>query len=89
MIIDVFTLLPGAREIDRDNLVASIDVTNQQVTILQEKRGRIIRELFENDFAAFKYEPDGMVDYQAWSAEAIQQILDEELPSFSLRGVVR
>lgn len=89
MIIDVFTLLPGALEIDRDNLVASIDVANQQVTILQEKRGRIIRELFENDFGAFRHAGDGMVQFTAWSPEAIQQILDEELPSFSLRGVVR
>jgi hypothetical protein len=89
LIIDVFTLLPGAREIDRDNLVASIDVPGRQVTIFQENRGRIVRELFENDFSAFKYEPDGTVEFQAWSNQAIEQILNEELPAFSLRGVVR
>ncbi|ODT62320.1 hypothetical protein ABS71_15885 [bacterium SCN 62-11] len=91
MIIDVYGLLPGAREVDTSKLIATVELAHEsgKVTVFNEVRVRIVRELFENDFCSFVAEPDAVTDHKAWTPQAIEQILEEELPSFSLRGIIR
>lgn len=84
MKIDIFELAKD--KIDPGKLVAQIDTDLREVRILNPVRGRIVQELFENDFSAFTARPDAVTPFQAWSPEAIQQILQEELYSFSLGG---
>ena len=92
MIIDVFGLLPGAKGPDPNHRVATVTVHPDgtgTVEVHDPRRGARVQELFENDFSAFTDYPDGTTEFKAWSPEAIQQILSEELPSFSLSGPVR
>lgn len=92
MIIDIFGLLPGAGGPDPAYHVATVRVHSDgtgQVEVHDARRGPRVQELFENDFSAFTDYPDGTTEFQAWSPEAVQQILKEELHSFSLAGRIR
>ena len=92
MIIEIFELLPGARLLDPDRPVALVHVPAQgpeRVEELNPRRGQLVRDLFENDFSSFVAEGDVVAEHKAWSHGAIEQILKEELYSFSLAGRIR
>ncbi len=91
MIVEVFELLPGGRELDPDRLVARVHlplVGPGRVEVVNPQRAGIVQELFENDFSSFVGEGDVVKEHTAWSPEAIHQILQEELYAYSLAGRV-
>jgi len=100
MRVKVYELKPSLRGhvIDKNRLYCIIDVKNGEGSFrfVDTKREKIIRELFDagsHRFVAGGQMPDGhffdaMESHPAWSVEAIEAIVKEELYGFNLGATI-
>jgi hypothetical protein len=100
MRVKVYELKPSLRGhvIDKDRLHCIIDVKDGQGSFrfLDTKREKMIRELFDagsNVFVAGGQSPDGvhfdaMEHHSAWSKDAIEAIVRDELYGFNLGATI-